>query len=753
MVFLLYLSKCLVMEEKKAYEWKYCSVGGVVRVNISSGEDIAHLGELDQKMWTALSCPVKGLEMDSRTLGMIDTDGDGKIRVPEVVSAARWLTEVIKDRDLILKGDSTLPLDQFNTQSATGARLQASARQILDNLGLKKEEISVADVADSCAIFAKTAFNGDGVITPASTEDADLARTIEQGICSVGSVLDRSGAQGLDAGKIEAFYTALSDYSAWKAFSEASPEAIFPFGEDTAAALAALDAVKDKIDDYFMRCKLIAFDKDAAPAVDVSLERIGAISAQNLASCIEELSLQPIARPGAEAVLPFGGINPAWKERFDAFRSKVLGEGCEALSEDEWVKVQARFDAYKAWLAARRGAEVEPLGLDRIRELIAKDSKQALLDLVAADKALEAEANSIDEVCKLLYLYRDFFKLLKNYVIFSDFYNRYQGSRAIFEAGELYIDQRCCNLCVKVSDMGAHGDMAALSGMFLIYCHCSSKARPEAFDIVAVMTDGNTLSLRPGKNAVFYDRDGLDWDAVVTKIVDNPISVKAAFWSPYRKLANFISSKIDKSAAEKDSSAIASLQQSADGGIAKAKQPFDIAKFSGIFAALSLAVAALGAALVAILKGILALPWWKVILLLVAILLVISGPACFIAWRKLRRRNLGPVLNANGWAINSVVLVNVPFGGLLTTTAKYPFAKMPDPFVKRTPVWKKVIRWFLFLVVATFAVMYFTDNLKFMGIHKKQKAQTEQVAEPAPEAQAVEASTEPASESGIAAEE
>ena len=46
------------------YDWKFSSVGGVTRVNIESGEDIAHLGELDQKLWTVLSCPVKGLEFD-----------------------------------------------------------------------------------------------------------------------------------------------------------------------------------------------------------------------------------------------------------------------------------------------------------------------------------------------------------------------------------------------------------------------------------------------------------------------------------------------------------------------------------------------------------------------------------------------------------------------------------------------------------------------------------------------------------------
>ena len=70
----------------KKYEWKYCSLGGAIRVNVASGEDIAHLGELDQKLWTVLSCPVESLEFDRRTLDYIDTDKDGKIKVPEVVA-------------------------------------------------------------------------------------------------------------------------------------------------------------------------------------------------------------------------------------------------------------------------------------------------------------------------------------------------------------------------------------------------------------------------------------------------------------------------------------------------------------------------------------------------------------------------------------------------------------------------------------------------------------------------------------------
>ena len=121
------------------YDWQYCSVGGVVRVKIAGGEDLAHLGELDQKLWTVLSCPTKGLEFDEKTLALLDTDADGKIRVPEVVAAAEWLTSVIKDKDSILEGRKALPLALIDTETEEGKKLYDSAKRVLEYLGLEKD--------------------------------------------------------------------------------------------------------------------------------------------------------------------------------------------------------------------------------------------------------------------------------------------------------------------------------------------------------------------------------------------------------------------------------------------------------------------------------------------------------------------------------------------------------------------------------------------------------------------------------------
>lgn len=708
--------------DKNGYQWKFCSLGGVTRVNIASGEDIAHLGELDQKLWTVLSCPVKGLEFDRKTLELLDTDGDGKIRVAEIVAAAEWLTSVLKDKDSILKGEDELPLSQINTDCEAGKKLYDSARQILSNLGLEKDSITLEEASDSVKIFADTAANGDGVITLKSTEDEELKAAISLIVEKIGSAADRSGEAGVTADHIEAFYTALAEYDAWQAAAAADSANVFPYGDNTAAALAACEAVKDKVADYFMRCKLVAFDADVAGAVDVSAEKVAAITEMNLATQTEEISKYPLARPQKDCVLPFDGINPAWQPAFAALKALVLDADfpdAKAITEAEWEATLAKFGPYTAWLADKKGAAVEGLGTEAVAELLKADRKAALLDLIAADKALEEEANSIDEVGRLLHYYKYFYKLLKNYVFFYDFYDVTTANNSVFDAGELYIDQRCCHLCVRVEDMGAHAEMAGLSGMFLIYCTCTSKTKGETMNIVAAMTDGNTKLLRPGKNAIFYDRDGVDWDAVVTKVVENPISIKQAFWRPYVKFANTISDRINKNMEEKESKVLASVAESANnvkvdpaGGEKPAALPksFDIAKFAGIFAAIGMAVAYLTTALAKIVN-----PWYNVLIVLAVLVVLISGPSMFLAWQKLRKRNLGPVLNANGWAINSVVLINILFGRTLTSVAQYPHIKVDDPFNPKTPFWK-VLLWIILVLAIAFAVLYFTNHLSFIGL-------------------------------------
>lgn len=683
----------------KKHSWNYENIGGSTRVKITTGADIVRLGELDVKKWTVLSCPTTGLDIEDKCLKYIDVDNDGRIRVSDVIATSQWMTSVIKDADLLLKGADSIDVSQFNQENADGKILYDSAKQILVNLGKEGSVISLADTKDTVAIFAKTRFNGDGVITMQTSENVDEKAAIAAIVDTLGGVMDRSGENGANSELIEKFYQAMADFVEW---NKAAVEA--PYGADTDSAIEAYNALDIKMKDYFVRSKLASFSPESAMKLDVQTALIETISADNLTGKTDEIATYPIARITGKAELETdAAINPAWVSKFNTLISIVKPKE-KVLTEETWTAIGSSFAAYNAWKAAKKGGEVEALGLDVIEKLLADDKKQALLDLVAQDMTFKESSEGIDMVDKFLYIYRDFYRLVCNFVTFHDFYSKNRNVKAIFQSGRLLIDQRECRMCMLVPDMAKHNTMAPASGMYLVYCDCTTKASPVKLNIVAAITVGDVGNLMVGKNAIYCDNSGQVWDAVVTKIVDNPISVGQAFWSPYRRMATAIENLINKSAADKDAAIMKDVNDKINAAPAAAApdaekapaQPFDIAKFAGIFAAIGMAVGMIGTALSSIFKGVFDLSWWQLLAVFVGIMLVISGPAMVMAWMKLRRRNIAPLLNANGWAINASSRISIPFGETLTDVAKFPKMKLKDPYARKgLPVW---LRWLLSLV-------------------------------------------------------
>lgn len=537
-----------------AYKWTFTTIGGNTRVHIAKGEDFRHLGELDEKMWTVLSCPTTGLEISDHTLALMDTDHDGKIRIDEVVAAADYLCAVLRNPDILLEEKDTLRIADLNEDNAEAKQMADIARRIVG----KEEVITLADVKAAVGAIA---------VEQKPLPEAPLAADI-----------------------IAAVHENEAEYNAWFRSSE--------------------------------------------------LEKMGL--------AVTDPEKQP------------------------------------KIADKEWKKLTAQVAAYEAEVAA----------------------------ITAENKAvMDAATGEYQPLIKLLHLKRDFYTLIKNYISFQDFYNR--EIKAIFQCGRLVIDQRACELCVRVADAGKMAAEAGKSGMFLIFCDCENKAQGKKISIAAAMTQGDIRNLEVGKNCIFYDRSGLDYDAVVTKIIDNPISIRQAFWTPYRKFANWVSDLVNKSVAEKESKGLEEMKanattateqakaQAEKGGKAEPqKPPFDIAKFAGIFAALGMALGMIGTALVSVAAGMSTLTWWQLVLVFLGIMLVISGPSMLLAYFKLRRRNLAPVLNANGWAVNAEAIVNVPFGLTLTTMAKFPILKLKDPFAEKGLSW-----WQKLLVVLGFILV------------------------------------------------
>jgi hypothetical protein len=680
------------------HTWNFFRAGGFDQVQIDTGADLLALKDLDQKLWVALSCPTRGIEFDTRTLDLIDSDADGRVRANEVLAAIAWAGALLKNADLLVEGADRLVLSDIDDSFDEGKNLLLSARHILKSLGKSEAaQISMSDMSDIEKFVTGLQFNGDGVISPQQVADAGLRSTVDDIIKCAGSVADLSGEQGVSQEIADQFFEQAAAFSDWYARGE-SDAVILVLGDQTQHAADAFDAIKDKVSDYFTRCQLAAFDPRAALPLSRSTEDYQQLAAQNLSAQSVEVANFPLAGIAANKPLSFTtGVNPAWQSRLDALHAKVvtpvLGKN-ETLDAAQWDALRVKFAAFEAWQDQMPQGRVGGLGITRIREILDGNHKALVDELIACDKAVETEVKAIHSVERLLRYKRDLFVLVNNFVSFRNFYTGRE--KGIFQVGTLYLDGRSCQLTVKVADVVKHAAFAAMSGVCLAYCECVRGS--DKMNIAAAFTAGDSDYLMVGRNGIFYDRQGRDWDAAIVHIIDQPISIRQAFWSPYKKLSRAISEGLQKLAASRAGTAggnmfkaVVDAGKVVTGAHAEPPKPaFDVGKFAGIFAAIGLAIGAIGGILASVVGGMLSLKFWQIPLALAGLMLLVSCPSMVLAWFKLKRRNLAPILDANGWAVNARARINIPFGTSLTGLASLPAGahrSLVDPFADKKTLW------------------------------------------------------------------
>lgn len=661
------------------HRWRFFRAGAFDQPLVERGDDFARLGELDQELWAVLACPVQGLEIDERTLALMDLDADGRVRAPEVVAAGRWCAERLRDLDGLTRRTDRVALAAIDDTTEAGAELLAAARRVVSATGrTEADAVTLVDVESTATAFAAQRLNGDGVVPAESAEDEALAAVIAEVVGALGGVEDRSGATGVDADTVTRFFEAAAERVAW-ADRGREDEALRPLGDDTDAAVATFRVVAEKVDDYFARAALAAYDARAVPALNRGVDALGDTSAQDLSLDADELAELPLALVSPGAPLPLvQGVHPAWAARVHGLRDRVvrplLGER-EELSAADWRRVREALTPRLAWQADEPAPELAGLEVERLRELLSGDVRSRLEALVESDAARASEFEELVEVERLVRYHRDLDLLVRNFVNLGDFYA--SDRLATFQTGTLFMDGRKCLLVLGVADVAKHAALAVHAATHLAYLRCTRKSG-ETRDVVAGFTDGDSDYLMVGRNGVFYDRAGRDWDATVTRVVEHPISIREAFWAPYKRLVRAIEDLAAKRAAAREqatdrrlSDGAGTAADAAGGKAAPVAPKID----TGTVAAMGVAAGMIGiflTTLIGYLTGLFQQPFWIVCLVVVGVLLLISGPSMLIAWLKLRRRSLAPILDAGGWAVNARARMTVRFGKSLTKVATLP---------------------------------------------------------------------------------
>lgn len=523
-----------------AYEFKYFRAGRLNQISLTCGADVAALAEADRKLWTAISMPVVGSRFDARTLELLDTDHDGRVRTPEILAAIEFLKS------------KNIDFDELFVKSET-------------------DEKGLASVLERQADLAK--------IPPSEADTAALAD--------------------------------------WEAKGKSGEVAVL--GDGTAAAEAALAAVEPVIDAFFLPPEdmpLVTEDPD------------------------KELPLKDHLNPKhLEAILDFAAkcVTP------------VLGEKA-TLSRLDWKKVKGAFAAYRAWVGSK--------------------------------PVMNAGAKGELEEEERLYRYKlNLREILENYVNMKRLYA--EDDLAIFQTGTLRIDAKEMNLCFHVADEGAHSALAEKSKCCIIYLKISRPSEGATASICAVVTAGTVGQLYVGRNGVFYDRDGKDWDAVITKVVESQVSLSEAFWAPWKKLGEAIGGMVKKFLGDRESSVNGAMASgklppaaTAENGKANNNGGAGGAAIASSVAAIGIGIGMVGAALAGLMSALSALAWWEILVAIVAVVLIVSLPSVILTWFKLRQRDIGAILNASGWAINRPLHFSMARARAFTICARDPFLKI-----------------------------------------------------------------------------
>src|SRR5690606_12649019 len=121
---------------------------------------------------------------------------------------------------------------------------------------------------------------GDGIVTVQTAEDDAVAReTIEFILTTQGgtSPVGDPPLAGIDRTRAEAFFADLDKTAAWAAKARDATTNL-ALGEHTLRATQAMNAVAAKVEDFFARSRLAAYDLRAATALNPSLEEYTAMS-------------------------------------------------------------------------------------------------------------------------------------------------------------------------------------------------------------------------------------------------------------------------------------------------------------------------------------------------------------------------------------------------------------------------------------------------------------------------------------------
>jgi hypothetical protein len=652
----------------------YRRYGGSLQVDIPHFDALVEAIQIPETQWMATACPVEGLHCDPRFLALMDADGNGRIRVSELREAVKHTARLLQSRKGADARSDVLELDALSPE---GAKIRAAARRILDALkATDSSRVSLEQVRASEKVLREAGINGDGIIAPAFLPEP-LRAVASRIMAAFPEVKNHAGQAGIDSPTLQRFREARAALLAHLALKDAT----HVWGEPSLARAQRTREVKPLLDAWFIQCRLVAAQPEAAASLKLPAGRVeGALG--DTAALEKAAAVLPIAPLEPSGVLTWARLyrGPAF-EALEAFRKEVAAPvtgDAERLGEAAWRELSAKADAVLTWQA---GLEANPVrGMQAELVSITEAQLEAIEAACKADLALKEELDAITELERLILYQRWLLTFANNFISMPDLYSAH--TRTLFERGTLILGGRKYTLSVLAQSRAAHAALTSQGTTCILYVKVTPREGGADYEVAVPVTRGRSTNLEGGKRGIFYDLDGKEFDAIVTQVIRQPVSLWEAMTMPFQRIGTFITSKVEAFAASGDkafaeqldkgyasASAAATTAVTAPAPAAPTPQGGGAA---GLIAAGGIAFAAVGSSLAFIVSQVKSLTLVDVISAAIIIATIVMLPAGLLGWLKLRRRNLALLLEGSGWALNDRLTLTPALAALITRKPRLP---------------------------------------------------------------------------------
>ena len=696
------------MKETNQTDMVFRQFGRSMHLEIMGAQGLKRALELDEAHWVAINVPIAAFHADPTLLQLMDIDGDDRIKVGEFKQAIRWLFARLTDTSGIDQASTVLQPDGLRAGDPEADSIRTALGKIAAQKGQPVDTpIPLETIREVKQRIEQQPVSEAGVVLPTATDDPELAEFISDAIATTGGTEHPSGALGINEAQVDVFVDVARRYMDWRQEGRCPAGAtteIMPLGEaKTGSAYQHYAALRDKIDEFFAMCEALVLDPGLKASFwprDATLQVEGLDAVDGIQAMLAE---SPVNEPTPDRCLNLNEPrNPHYAESLARVSAEVVqpltGSASTGLTESEWNEVKRRFSRYEAWLAARPSETMERLQ-DKLETIIGGSHADAVRQLVRRSAESAFALENLRNAEKLSLFQGHLVELANNFVSFPYLYD--PAKDALFEEGCLIMDGRRFSLAVTVPDRNEHLKAANAGSMFVLYVEISNQLKNKTAEVAVPVTSGTQGNLDVGKRGVFKHVDGTEWRARVVHVVDHPISLREAMWSPFKRLGESVTGKIESitASAEKElqkAGADAVGQVQAAPQTASAAPPASATGggmgVGGVLAGGGIAVAALGSSLTFIVKTIANLNPLQLVGGIAATILAVLIPTAIVAALRLQRRDLSCILEGSGWGINARMRLTRKQRRYFTQRPDYPEGSQ----FRREPRWGLI--WSLVLV-------------------------------------------------------